>query len=70
MIDENRKKIPIDILLNELEQIKKVRCYGNVHLFNLRQLKENIDKNSYTKKFVLLIWSVIQYLSFNQAPII
>jgi len=51
MQDESRKKIPTDILLNELEQIGKVRCFGNVHLFNLRQLRENIDKNNHEKEF-------------------
>lgn len=50
MRDETRKKIPIDFLLNELEQIGNASCYGNVHLFNLRQLRANINKNGHSKK--------------------
>jgi len=51
MEDENRKKIPVDILLDELEQIGEAICYGNVHMFNLRQLRENTRNNKNKKCF-------------------
>ncbi len=54
MADETRKQIPVDILLNELEEIGKVPCYGNVHLFNLRQLKENTQRNKPIKRFCVV----------------
>lgn len=51
MADEYRKKISVDILLDELVEIENAKCYGNVHLFNLRQLQENLNNNTPVKYF-------------------
>jgi hypothetical protein len=54
MSDEIRKNIPVDNLLDELEEIGEAACYGNVHLFNLRQLQDNLKKYDSKKKFLIV----------------
>ena len=51
MGDEYRKRIPVDMMLDELEQTGEALCYGNVHMFNLRQLRENTSQNKTKKCF-------------------
>lgn len=52
MLQEHRKNIPIDDLLEELVSFKpSAEYYGNVHMFNLRQLVKNVEITKPQKKF-------------------
>ena len=51
LAEEHRKLMPLDLLFEELERVGPARCYGNVHLFNLRQLAENVAAHPPSRRF-------------------
>ena len=67
MKEEWRKDNPIDSLLEEIEvRFPNKKIIGNVHLFNLRQFNNNLEKNK-SQKFPVVIDIVRHPISFVQS---